>query len=412
MNVFSPAHKTKYDQCMHTQRVVGLPYLVQPLVLPLALPLVLPLLGACHAPALPTKIPSDLRAPFVGYQSDTYRRSDMWLCRPGQPSNVCAGDLTATEILPDGSRQSVPHQPAPDPKVDCFYIYPTVDLSLSPANHTDFTDRTAQSRTVMVQAARLSEVCAVYAPLYRQVTIGTYFASEEKRERFLQTAFSDVYDAFLHYMGQHNQGRKVVLVGHSQGADMISRLLRQVFDRDPGMRERLLVALPIGGPVETPQGQLAGGSFSNIPLCSRADETGCVVAYRTFRAGGDTTDAIFPPPPGHEPACVNPVEPGSQKTLRLSRTYYPVDNETRKLLRGAEGITTPFVLYRNYYDAACMTGPTGYRYLGISHPASPDDKREPPVDLLHRQLNRGFGTHILDMQFTQGDLIELVRKRL
>ncbi|HND11570.1 MAG TPA: DUF3089 domain-containing protein [Pseudomonadota bacterium] len=369
-------------------------------------------LGACHSPALPTKVPSDLRAPFVGYKSETYQQRAMWLCRPDLPDSVCARDLSATEVMPDGSRQVVPHKPDPDPKVDCFYVYPTVDLSLSPANHTDFSDNTAQSRTVMVQAARLGEVCAVYAPLYRQVTIGTYFASEEKREQFLKTAFSDVYDAFLHYMGQHNQGRKVVLVGHSQGADMISRLLRAVFDQDPGMQTRLLVALPIGGPVEVPQGKLTGGSFANIPLCSRADETGCVVAFRTYRAGGDTSKAIFPPPPGHEPACVHPVEPGAQGARRLSRTYYPVDAETRKLLHGAEGITTPFVLYRNYYDAECMTGPTGYRYLGISTPAIPDDKRTAPVDLNHRQLNRSFGTHILDMQFSQGDLIELVRKRL
>ncbi len=306
----------------------------------------------------------------------------------------------------------VTHQPDPSPKVDCFYIYPTVDLSLAPANHINFADRTPESRTAMVQAARLSEVCAVYAPLYRQVTIGTYFASQEKRERFLATAYSDVYDAFLHYMGTYNQGRKIVLVGHSQGADMISRLLRQVFDQDPTMRERLVLAMPIGGPVEVPQGKLVGGSFSNIPLCSRPEETGCVIAFRTYRAGGDTSEAIFPPPKGHEPACVNPVEPGADAVRRLSRTYYPVDAQSRKLLRGVEGVTTPFVLFRNYYDAACMTGPTGYRYLGISTPQQADDKREAPIDLLHKQLNRSFGTHILDMQFAQGDLIDLIRKRL
>lgn len=88
--------------------------------------------------------------------------------------------------------------------------------------------------------------CAVYAPLYRQATIGTYFAGKDRRESFLQTAYSDVLDAFLHYMGQHNRGRKVVLIGHSQGADMISRLLRQVFDHDPAMRERLMLAMPVG----------------------------------------------------------------------------------------------------------------------------------------------------------------------
>ncbi len=383
---------------------------LQPVGSCLALSLLLS--GGCHSPAIPTKVPSDLRAPFVGYRSETYSHDAMWLCRPGLLGNVCDGDLSATEVLPSGQRSLVPPKPDPAPKVDCFYVYPTVDLSLSPANHTDFSDRTLQSRTVLVQAARLGEVCAVYAPLYRQVTIGTYFASEEKRERFLQTAYSDVYDAFLHYMGTYNQGRKIVLVGHSQGADMISRLLRQVFDHDPTMRERLVVAMPIGGPVEVPQGKLVGGSFANLPLCSRPDETGCVIAFRTYRAGGDTSEAIFPPPKDHEPACVNPVEPGADGKRRMSRTYFPLDAQSRKYLRGVEGVTTPFVLYRDYYDAACMTGPTGYRYLGISTPPERAEPREAPIDLLHKQLNRSFGTHILDMQFSQGDLIELIRKRL
>lgn len=369
-------------------------------------------LAGCHSPAIPSRIPAELRSPFVGYSSQTYAQDSMWLCRPGMSSDLCQSDLTATEIHPDGSHTVVPHQPIPDPKVDCFYVYPTVDLQLTAANHTDFSDLAPMRRTVLSQAARLGEVCAVYAPLYRQVTIGTYFAGQERRERFLQTAYSDVLDAFLHYMGTHNKGRKVVLIGHSQGADMISRLLRQVFDNDPMMRERLLLAMPVGGPVEVPQGKLSGGSFNNIPLCSRPDETGCVVAFRSFRMGGDTRKAIFPPPPGHEPACVNPVEPGSTESRRLSRTYYPVDAQTHKLLRGVDGVTTPYVLFRGYYDAACMTSPEGYRYLGISSAAAPGEQRLAPVDLEDRRLNRSFGTHILDMQFAQGDLVDLVGKRI
>ena len=376
------------------------------------LPVVSASMAGCHSPAVPARIPADLRSPFVGYSSATYARDAMWLCRPGKPGDVCASDLTATEIHPDGSQTVVAHQATPDPKVDCFYVYPTVDVQLTAANHTDFSDLAPMRRTVLAQAARFGEVCAVYAPLYRQATIGTYFAGKDRRESFLQTAYSDVLDAFLHYMGQHNRGRKVVLIGHSQGADMISRLLRQVFDHDPAMRERLMLAMPVGGPVEVPNGKLTGGSFDNIPLCSRPDETGCVVAFRTFRMGGDTRKAIFPPPPGHEPACVNPVEPGSTESRRLSRTYYPVDAQTRKLMAGVDGVTTPFVLFRGYYDAACMTSPEGYRYLGISAAAAPGEKRVAPVDLEDRRLNRSFGTHVLDMQFTQGDLVDLVGKRI
>lgn len=366
----------------------------------------------CHSPAAVAKIPADLRSPFVGYQSETYAKDSMWLCRPGLSGNVCAADLTATELLADGTKQTVPHQPSPQPKVDCFYVYPTVDLSMSAQNHTDFSDLAPMKRTVMAQAARFSEVCAVYAPLYRQVTIGTYFAGAERRERFLQSAYSDVLDAFLHYMGQHNQGRKVVLVGHSQGADMIARLLRQIFDKDPTMRERLLLALPVGGPVETEQGKLVGGSFENIPLCSRADETGCVVAFRSFRSGGDTSRAIFPPPKGHAPACVSPIEPGSTEPKPLSRVYFPVDAQSKKLLHGIDDVTTPYVLFRNHYQASCQTSESGYRYLGVSTVNVDGDKRQQPLDLQDRRLNRGFGLHILDMQLAQGDLIDLIGKRL
>lgn len=374
----------------------------------------LPLLSSlgCHSPATVAKIPSDLRSPFVGYQSETYRKDAMWLCRPGLAGNVCAEDLTATELLPDGSKQTVPHQPSAQPKVDCFYVYPTVDLSMSAQNHSDFSDLAPMKRTVLAQAARFSEVCAVYAPLYRQVTIGTYFAGAERRERFLQSAYSDVLDAFLHYMGQHNQGRKVVLVGHSQGADMITRLLRQIFDKDPTMRERLLLALPIGGPVETETGKLVGGSLENIPLCSRSDETGCVVAFRSFRTGADTRRAIFAPSPGHAPACVNPSDPGSQDVKPLSRVYFPVDAQSKKLLRGIDDVTTPYVLLRGAYQAACQTSDVGYRYLGVSTVQADGDKRSPLLDLHDRRLNRAFGLHILDMQLAQGDLIDLIGKRL
>lgn len=379
---------------------------------PLALSLALLIVSAtgCHTPAIPTALPANLHSPYTGYTSATYSRDAMWLCRPGMSGDACSTDLSATEVAADGTRTVVPHQPAADPKVDCFYIYPTVDLSLLPANHTDFADREAMRWTTVSQAAHFTEACAVYAPLYRQITIGTYFTKDERRESFQATAFSDVLDAFLHYMGQYNHGRKVVLIGHSQGADMIARLMQRVFDQDPVMRERLLLALPIGGPIETAKGQLANGNFKNIPLCSRADEQGCVVSFRTFRAGGDTTKGLFPAKPGNETACVNPVEPGSSEHKRLSRTYYPVGGQTKKMLRGVDGITTPFVLYRNYYEAVCTTSPTGYRYLGISPVQTPGDKREAPVDLTASQLNRGLGTHILDMQLTQGDLVDLVKR--
>jgi hypothetical protein len=76
--------------------------------------------------------------------------------------------------------------------------------------------------------------------------MGTYVFSTEDRDRRSEVAFSDVKDAFLHYMGQYNHGRKVVLLGHSQGADMVVRLLKAVFDQDPSTSPRHDSTAPSG----------------------------------------------------------------------------------------------------------------------------------------------------------------------
>jgi hypothetical protein len=55
------------------------------------------------------------------------------------------------------------------PAIDCFYVYPTVsDQKTGNANlHVDPAERSI----ALYQAARYSQYCHVYAPMYRQVTL-------------------------------------------------------------------------------------------------------------------------------------------------------------------------------------------------------------------------------------------------
>ena len=55
------------------------------------------------------------------------------------------------------------------PKIDCFYVYPTV--SQQPTVNADKTIDPAQTAIAQYQAARFSKRCRVFAPMYRQVTI-------------------------------------------------------------------------------------------------------------------------------------------------------------------------------------------------------------------------------------------------
>ena len=369
------------------------------------------LLSGCAILPL-TQIPSDLKSPYEGYSSAKYRDEAMWLCRPDRPDDACKADLSATEIKPDDSLVVEPHRPARDPEVDCFYVYPTVDSGFFPRNHASFEDTSPMRRVALVQAARFNEVCSVYAPLYRQVSIGTYFAPRDRRERMLDVAFSDVEDAFLHYLGQYNHGRKIVLVGHSQGGDMVVRLVQRLFDHDPALRERLLVAMAIGADVEVPRGRLVGGTFENVPLCQRADETGCVVAFRTHREGQDLESLPFKLPEGREAACVNPAATVKDDREPLARSYFPADKESEKEVDAVvRDLGTPYVMFRDFYTAQCEDGPNGYRYLAIDQAHEPGDARTAPFDLKHKRLNTVMGTHFLDMLFTQGDLIDLVARK-
>jgi len=329
-----------------------------------------------------------------------------WLCRPDLPSDACrSADLSATELRSDGSRVVVSHLPAERPRVDCFYVYPTVDLELVPGNHRDFSDVRRMRNTTIAQAARFTEACAVWAPLYHQVTLGTYLQPKPMLERGLATAFADVERAFAEYLAHGDPTRKIVLIGHSQGGEMVIRLLRRFFEGNAAMRARLLLAMPIGAEVDVAAGRVSGGTFADLPVCTRPNETGCIVAYRTHAAGEVVDPDRWAPPSGRETVCVDP----SALDRDPAADGGP---EFRGVTRGVSDVTTPFVVVPDFYVARCVRGPGGYGYLEASPQPMAGDPRLSPVDLRDRRFRFGkLGLHVLDMQLAQGDLVDMVTRR-
>lgn len=337
-----------------------------------------------------------------------YASPAAWACRPDVQGDACDLDLTAVEVFPDGTTKTIPFTPAAAPAIDCFYVYPTVDMGLRAGLHEDLSDNEKAFQTAGIQAARFAEVCRIYAPLYRQVRIGTYGASATVRDFYLEAAYKDVEAAFDHYLAHDNAGRPFVLVSHSQGSHMVSRLIRRRIETNPALLERLVVALPIGGHLGTDDGGRTGGSFTKVPVCASKEEQGCVVAYRSYAPGASNLGRDQSLMEGKVGVCVHPGNPGSNETTSLSRAYFPT-----RLRRGGtlpEGIAekAPFVLYRDFYEARCVAH-GDVRVLEVRPRQTAGDVRQNPIDFDTVMTRSVLGLHVYDMQFGMGDLIDLVR---
>jgi hypothetical protein len=342
-----------------------------------------------------------------------YADDARWLCRPGMAGDQCfVNSLDATEVVADGSTRPAPRPGAPgDHPLDCFYVYPTVDLTGPVGNHTDLADFTLALDPLLSQAAPFRTLCRVFAPLYRQISLATFGTADA--DAYLDRAYADVRRAFRRYLDHESGGRPFVVMGHSQGTFMATRLLQELVDPSPELRARLVTALLIGGSVAVPDGGVVGGSFANLPLCQTAAQTGCVLAYRTYAeghpptGGSNVVDAT-----GLDTACTNPAALGGGEG-RLAASWFPATSRQPLFqVTPDPGYGTPFILYADFYAAQCVKDDQGKSYLEIRPRPLGGDLRTNPVPFDHALFEPGFlGTHVLDYNFALGDLLALVEAK-
>jgi len=330
----------------------------------------------------------------------------VWLCRPGLAHDPCTASRTATAIAADGSRRVERFPSARRRAVDCFYVYPTV--SRQPAINADRRIDGALTAVATFQASRFSSTCRVFAPVYRQLTVSGLARPLDQSRRALDVAYRDVRAAWRDYLAHDNHGRGVVLIGHSQGAGLLTRLIAREIDARPRMRRRLVSALLMGGNVLVPAGRDVGGSFQHVPACRSTTQTGCVVAYSSFLATPpDPSLFARGPKSGFElifgtgatgrdlrTLCVNPAAPaGGEAPLRA---YFHTG--------ASAGVATPWVTYPGRYRGRCAQSGTA-SWLDVR--PRPGDPR-PAVE---ERPNRIWGLHANDVDLTIGDLVRLVARQ-
>ena len=296
-----------------------------------------------------------------------------------------------------GARTTQSAQASPGSAFDCFYVYPTV--STEPADNADLRVQRAEVDAAIAQASRFSQVCRVWAPMYRQVTESGLLTGFDADTQPETVAYESLLAAWRDYLAHDNHGRPIIFIGHSQGAALLIRLLASQVDPDPALRARTVVAILAGGNVTVPTGKTVGATFEHLPLCTARAEIGCVIAYSSFPAQ-PPSDSVFGRPgqgvslqsgqtatEGVQVACVNPAAIGGGTADLVP--YFPA----------GPPVTTPWVTYPDLYSATCRSA-GGATWLQVS------DLTVAGRPVVSETLGAAWGYHVDDINLALGNLVD------
>lgn len=373
-----------------------------------------PNLVNAQAPAAPPAAP-----PASEVEPNDYTDETLWLCRPGRKGDACDVDLTTTVIAADGTMAREAWSANPKPPVDCFYVYPTV--STDPDVNSDMNPDPAETNVVLQQFARFGSKCRTFAPIYRQITLAGLRQRLSGGTLPFESGvqFNDVRDAWRSYVQRDNQGRGFVIVGHSQGAYVLTELLRQEIDGKP-IQKQLVSALILGATFPVPKGKDIGGALKNIPLCRKPGQIGCVVNFSAFRSTlPPPVNTLFgrPSDPAMSGSCTNPatLAHGSAPLHAYFSTAGRTIAGTSAPRPWVEGKTvdTPFVSVPGLLTARCATNEHA-TYLEVTVNGNPADPR---IDDITGDLGAAgkplanWGLHLVDVNLVMGNLLSLVEQQ-
>lgn len=333
----------------------------------------------------------------------------VWLCKPGQADDICAGTINGTVNPPPGQQaRPLDYTRPADAPVDCFYLYPTQSGQATPNSNFD---KDPPIRRVAVQQARMfSSVCDVYAPMYKQVTFNGSQASHNEE---VEIAYQSALAGFKDYLENYNDGRGFILLGHSQGSAHTARLIDEEIDGNPELRNRMVGAFAPGANVNVPIGQLVGGMFQNVPACSSLGEIGCLVAFSTYKGyPGDTSQYSrlnsgywiynLPRPDSatQEVICVDPgALDGSNGVLDPLINFDYLLN----VPSGPES-AAPWSSQPEFYAADCKRQ-NGAHWLDLRTLDTPGDTRTDLGSL----VASGNNYHVPEVNLTEGNLLRIAQ---
>lgn len=259
-------------------------------------------------------VPSAEFAPVTPLEANAYENVALWYSRPGigvkDPARWQPAYAKDSTLLPASAN-------TPAPPFAVFFVHPTSYLNRSswnaPLENGGDPEAERIARIYLRgMASPFNAASEIWAPRYRQATMGAFLTDAPEGARAIEAAYADVREAYRYFLSSIDSDTPIVLAGHSQGSLHLKRLLAEEVRGSPAA-ERLVAAYIIGWPVSL-QHDLPMMGF---PACAGPDQTGCVISWSSFAEPADparvlgyyaATPALDGVPPGSSPMlCTNPL---------------------------------------------------------------------------------------------------------
>ncbi|MDP5103583.1 MAG: DUF3089 domain-containing protein [Erythrobacter sp.] len=233
-------------------------------------------------------VPSADFAPVAPLNANAYEDPALWYSRPGigvsdparwQPPLAKGAAPSATEAA----------KPAP---FAVFFVHPTSYFNRAswnaPLEGEGNADAARVARIYLRgMASPFNAASEIWAPRYRQATMGAFLTDQPEGKQAIEAAYADVLEAYRYFLSSIDPDTPIVLAGHSQGALHLKRLLAEEVRGSP-VAQRLVAAYVIGWPVSVQHDLPALG----FPACATPDQAGCVISWSSFAEPADPSSVL------------------------------------------------------------------------------------------------------------------------
>lgn len=237
-------------------------------------------------------VPSGEFTPTEPMEENAYQDPGLWYSRPGigiddparwQPAYAA---MSKTQ-MEDLAGQAGDETEVPDFAV--FFIHPTSYLDRNNWNAPIGDEEAERIARIYVRgmASPFNEASEIWAPRYRQATMGAFLTDAPQAEQAIDAAYADVLEAYRYFLSSLDEETPIVLAGHSQGSLHLLRLLREEVNGSP-VEARLVAAYVIGWPISVDHDLPALG----LPACATPSQTQCILSWSSFAEPADPSRVI------------------------------------------------------------------------------------------------------------------------